>query len=172
MSVLSAKWRTFTMKCWWSYFSDFDVCWCQYCLQCEGHSPWNVGGHTSVTWDVCWCRYCLQCHGHSPWSVDGHTSVILTCDVSIVCNVKDIHHEMLVVRLQWFWHVMMSVLSAKWRTFTMKCWWSYFSDFDVCWCQYCLQCHRHSPWNGGGHTSVILQSYLVSCTVPFFFKFK
>ena len=100
--VLSTMSRTFTMKRWWSGFNDVDV-WCQYCLQCEGHSSWNVGGQTSV---------------------------ILTCvDVSIVCNVMDNHHEMLVVRLQWFWRVLMSVLSAMLWTFTMKWWWSHFSDF-------------------------------------------
>jgi len=89
------------MKCWWSDFSDFDVCWCQYCVQCHGHSPWNVGGQASVT-DVCWCQYCLRCHGHSLWNVGGQASVILTgVDVSIVYNVTDIHLAMLVVRLQW-----------------------------------------------------------------------
>jgi hypothetical protein len=168
MSALSTMSWTFTMmmKCWWSYFSDFDMCWRQHCLQCHGHSPWNVGWSYFSDFDVCWCQHCLQCHGLSPWNVGGHTSVTLTCeDVSIVYNVMDIHHEMLVVILQWLWRVMMSalstmswtftmkcwwsyfsdfdvcwsVLSTMWRTFTMKCWWSYFSDLDVCWCRYCSQ---------------------------------
>jgi hypothetical protein len=124
------------------------------------------------------------------WSV-GPVPISLT---GIVYNVTDIHHEALVVRLQWCWRVM-SVLSAMWRTFIMKCWWSDFNDFDMCWCQYCLQCDGQSPWNVGGQASMILtcvdvsivcnamdihhemvvvtlqwflQSHLVSCTVPFF----
>ena len=81
MSALSTMSWTFTMmmKCWWSYFSDFDMCWRQHCLQCHGHSPWNVGWSYFSDFDVCWCQHCLQCHGHSPWNVGGHTSVTLTC---------------------------------------------------------------------------------------------
>jgi hypothetical protein len=135
----------------------FDVWWCQHCLQCHGHSLWwwNVGGHTSVTLtcvDVNIVYNVMDIHHEM---LGGHTSVTLTCvDVSIVYNVMDIHHEMLVVILQWLWRVKMSALSTMSWTFTMKCWWSYFSDFDVWWCQHCLQCHGHSPWNVGGHTSV------------------
>jgi hypothetical protein len=113
MSALSTMSWTFTMmmKCWWSYFSDFDMCWRQHCLQCHGHSPWNVGWSYFSDFDVCWCQHCLQCHGLSPWNVGGHTSVTLTCeDVSIVYNVMDIHHEMLVVILQWLWRVLVSIV--------------------------------------------------------------